>query len=71
MKKKPVKKRLNVEVSIDLHDMLKKLCVDTGLTATEIIVQYLEYLQKKHYKQRQVLDESSTTEFKLDERKPG
>lgn len=63
------KKSINMDIPADLYDMLRKLCVDTGLTATSIVVQYLEYLQKQHYKRRQVLNEHSESDFKLDEGK--
>lgn len=66
MKKTQGKKTVHVLVPADLHDTLSRLCIDTGLSATAIITQYLQYLQSKHYKKREVLREGSTTDFKLD-----
>jgi hypothetical protein len=60
------KKSLNLDVPADLHDMYSKLCIDLGITKTDGIVQYLRYLQKQHYKHRQVLNDTSPPDFKLD-----
>lgn len=66
MKKIQGKKSLHVQVPADLHDVLGRLCIDTGLSATAIITQYLQYLQSKHYKKREVLNGQSNSDFKLD-----
>ena len=68
MNNKLGKKSLHVQVPADLHDVLGKLCIDTGLSATAIITQYLQYLQAQHYKKREPLHEKSTADFKLDAR---
>ena len=72
MAKKPVVKAvLNVRVPPYLHQMLKKLAVDTGNSSSSIIVQYLLWLHKFHYKHREVLNENTpNVDFKLDARKP-
>lgn len=66
MKKSQGKKSLHVQVPADLHDVLGRLSIDTGLSATAIITQYLQYLQAQHYKKREPLHAKSTTDFKLD-----
>lgn len=66
MKKTQGKKSLHVQVPADLHDMLGRLCIDTGLSATAIITQYLQYLQSKHYRKREPINEKSDSDFKLD-----
>ena len=65
MKKSQGKKSVHVQVPVELHDLLSRLCIDTGLTATAIITQYLEYLQSIHYKKREPINEKSPTDFKL------
>ncbi len=69
MAKIPGKRALNVDVPADLYNMFAKLCIDLEITKTEAITKYLKYLQKQYYKQRQVLDEDSKPDFKLDDRK--
>ncbi len=68
MKKSIGKKSLHVQVPAALHDTLARLCIDTGLSATAIITQYLQYLQSKHHKKREVINEKSNTDFTLDAR---
>lgn len=70
MKKSQGKKSLHVQIPVDLHDVLARLSVDTGLSATAIVTQYLQYLQSKHYKKRDVLHEKSASDFSLDARAP-
>jgi len=69
VQRKQGKKALNVMIPADLHDMYAKLCIDLGITKTEGIVEYFQYLKKTYYKHRQVLDEKSDADFKLDARK--
>ena len=64
------KMSLNMYVPADLHEMLKNLSLETGLSATSIVIQYLEFLQAQHPSKRKVLSEKSTTTFKLDTTKP-
>lgn len=66
MKKSQGKKSIHVQVPAELHDVLGRLCIDTGLSATAIVTQYLQYLQSKHYKKREALNASSNTNFSLD-----
>lgn len=70
MKKSQGKKSIHVQVPVDLHDTLGRVSIDTGLSATAIITQYLQYLQAKHYKKREILNERSDTDFKLDATTP-
>lgn len=65
MKKSQGKKSIHVQVPADLHDTLSRLSIDTGLSSTAIITQYLQYLQSIHYKKREPINEKSTTDFKL------
>lgn len=58
-------KALHVQIPAHLHNMLKKISVDAQLNITEIIVQYLEYLNKKHYTKRDPLHENSTSDFNV------
>lgn len=64
------KKSVHVQVRADLHDTLRRLCIDTGLSATEIVTQYLQYLHVQHYKKREPLNAKSHSDFKLDARTP-
>lgn len=64
------KLKLNMNIPAELHIMLRKLAIEKRLTATAIIVQYLQYLQAQHYKQRDALNENSPKTFKLDDGKP-
>ena len=67
MRRKEVQKKMvNMRLRADLYDMLKKLAIDLHITSTDVIVQYLEYLQKSRYKHRLVLNENTeTTKFVL------
>lgn len=65
------RKVVSLRIPVDLYDMLKKLAVDLGVTSTEVITQYLEYLQKTRYKHRVVLNENTEkTNFYLIGRNP-
>ena len=56
-------KHLHMRIPSELHCMLMKMSIDTDISATNIIVKYLRYLQKKHYKERLPLDENSEENF--------
>jgi hypothetical protein len=58
-------KSFHAWIPADLHDMLKKLSTDIDTSAKDIFVQYLRYLQKKHYKERKILNEDSEEEFDI------
>lgn len=60
-------KSFHAWIPVDLHIMLKKLSAETGISGTKIFVQYLKYLKKKHYKERETLNENSTEEFNFTE----
>lgn len=64
------KKPLNIRLPADLHKVLFKLSVDSGLTVTAIITQYIQYLKTKHYKKREVLHENSSSDFKINANVP-
>ncbi len=69
MKKSQGKKSIHVLVPVELHDMLMKLCVDTGMTVTAIITQYLKHLKSKKTKNRIILDgQTNDPDFRLDAR---
>ncbi len=53
------RKAVYMRLRIDLYDMLRKLAVDLGVTSTDVITQYLEFLQKSQYKHRLVLNENT------------
>ena len=60
---------LHVRVAKSQHTMLKKLAIDTGLSVTDIISQYLDYLQrlKPTIRQQEILhEEGSKDMFQLD-----
>lgn len=59
-------KQLHVYIPNELHDMLRRLSIQTGISATQIIVRYLEYLKSHHYKKRTPLDEQCDEVFKLE-----
>ena len=61
------KKTLNVDIPLDLFTMYSKLCVDLGITKTQGIIQYFRYLKKQYHHHRQVLNEKSKSEFRIDE----
>ncbi len=66
------RKAVYMRLRIDLYDMLRKLAVDLGVTSTDVITQYLEFLQKSQYKHRLVLNENTEkTNFQLIGRNPG
>lgn len=67
MFKKVGKRSLNVDVPADLYDMFGKLCIDLGINKTAAIVEYLKYLKKTHYKQRETLNDKSIAAFRLDD----
>lgn len=68
MTKKQGVKALYIRIPADLHEMLAKLAIDTGLSSQEIIVRYLKYLKKYHAKQRTPLDDEQKGDFTLDSR---
>jgi hypothetical protein len=55
-----------VQVEADLHYILKKLSDESGLSITQIIVQYIQYLRTVHFKKRKPLHANSNGDFKLD-----
>ena len=65
MKKVEGKQTLNVRVPVKLYMTLKRVSLNTGLSQTEIITQYLRYLDKKHYAQREPINEHSDQDFEL------
>lgn len=68
MTKKVGKRALYVDVPDELYIMFSKLCLEKGITRTEAIIQYLQYLKAKYYKHRELLHEHSRNDFELDER---
>lgn len=64
------KKALNVDLPADLYDMYAKMCIDLNISKTEGIVQYFKYLQKQNYRQRRTLNETTESDFTLDDRDP-
>jgi hypothetical protein len=59
-------KAVNVRIPEGLHTFLRKLTISSGLSATEIIRQYLEYLRKESYRNRVLLNADSKEGFKLE-----
>ena len=60
-------KSINVRVPASLHVLAKKICLDYGISITDLIVHYLKYLQKKTKSERQLLDaKSKATDFTFD-----
>lgn len=70
MKKSMGKKSVHVQVPADLHDTLGRVCINTGLSATAVITQYLRYLKAQYPKKKEPLNEKSATDFKLDASSP-
>ena len=66
MKKQHRTNALNIRIPAELYQMYAKLCIDHGITKTDGIVNYLKYLQGKHQKKRDLLDEETTDDFNLD-----
>lgn len=66
MNKKQGVKALYIRIPADLHEMLAKLAIDTGLSSQEIIVRYLKYLKKFHAKKREPLNDKRKGDFSLD-----
>lgn len=66
-KKTEGSKFLSVRVPLSAHDMLKKLAIDSGLSITEIIMQYIRFLRKKHWKHRSLLleNQAQASKFRL------
>jgi hypothetical protein len=69
MTKRTGKKSLSLDIPVDLFNMYAKLCIDLGITKTEGITQYFQYLQAIYHRQRDILNEKSDASFKLDARK--
>lgn len=65
------KKALNIDLPIELHDILKKVAIENGLTVTAVIVQYIQYLRQKRYNQRKALNGKSKANFTLDGKPTG
>lgn len=70
MAKQLGKRALNLDIPIELYNMYAKLCIDLGITKTDGIIQYLQYLHAQYYKNRRALNEHSQSDFQLDDRKP-
>ena len=70
MVKNQGKRALCLDIPIELYNMFAKLCIELGISKTEGVTRYFQYLQKRHHMQRKALDEQSDSDFKLDERKP-
>lgn len=68
--KKRGKRALNLDIPENLYNMFAKLCIDAGITKTEAIVRYINYLQQQRHGSRRLLDEDSKSNFKLDEGEP-
>lgn len=60
------KRSLNLKFDVDLYDFFAKLCIDLGVTKTEAITQYFQYLKKLHNKKRRLLSENSEETFRVD-----
>lgn len=52
-------KNIHFKVSERMYAMLKKLCIDKKMSMTKVFTNYLDFLYKKHYRQRELLDEES------------
>lgn len=60
-------KVIHVRVKAILHDTLKRMCVETGMTQTQIISQYLTYLRRKQHCPKWVLGgHTENDKFQLD-----
>lgn len=61
------KKVLNVHLPKELYEMYAKLCIDLGISKTDGIIQYMEYLnaQPWHKRKGTVLNEGKQSNFKL------
>ncbi len=70
MKKSQGKKSLHVQVPALLHDTLGRVSINTGLSATAIITQYLQYLHAQPANKRIPLNAKSPQSFKLDAGNP-
>lgn len=64
------KRSITVDIPLGLFNMYAKLCVDAGISKTEGILRYLEYLASRQQRQRELVNELSNTTFVLDEGKP-
>lgn len=64
---KEKKRAMNVELPADLWQMFSKLCIDSQVSKTEAIIQYLKYLKAQNNKCRRLLNEGSEDNFKLHE----
>lgn len=50
MKPKPKMKRFNFRIPTELANMYAKKCIDEGITMTEGLIRYFEYLEKTKWK---------------------
>ena len=66
MSKKYGKRVLSVQIPTALFHMYSKVCIDAGVTKTEGIVQYFEYLKGLKPQYRRMVDGDSERNFKLD-----
>lgn len=63
-------KALNIRIPAKLYDMYAKLCIDEGITKTEGIIRYFEYLAKMHNWNRRALNEQSKQNFSISDGEP-
>ncbi len=66
-KRRPKKgyKAVHAWVPGHLYEMLRKLAVDSHLSVTQVVVQYLEYLQRQQWQCRRPLHGHSERSFEL------
>lgn len=62
--------RLTIDIPLDYWIILKKVSVESGLTLTSIVIQYIKYLQGRQNKKRFILDEHKDSDFELGPGKP-
>lgn len=55
-----------MELPDKLHVVLKRFSANTRLSVSEIICQYIRFLEKKHPMYKKLLDEDSDFNLKID-----
>jgi hypothetical protein len=63
-------KVLTIRVPAKHHLMLKKLAADLGVTSTDIIANYLDWLSEQHWKKRTTINADSKEKFDVERIRP-
>ncbi len=60
------KRALTVNLPINCYNFLRRVALDNDISVTEIILQYVKYLQKQKRHKKKIIRENSTIEYLID-----